>query len=83
MAQENVKLVIPFESLVESIAELSPRDKLRLWELLDLQLAQAEEEVWEQDPTVQAEIREARTDYHAGDYVTIDEYIAQRREKAY
>jgi hypothetical protein len=82
MAQENVKLVIPFESLVESIAELSPRDKLRLWELLDLQLAQAEEEVWEQDPTVQAEIREARTDYQAGDYVTIDEYIAQRREKA-
>jgi hypothetical protein len=49
---------------------------------LDEQIAQAEEEAWEQDPTVQAEIREARAAYQAGDYVTIDEYIARRREKA-
>jgi hypothetical protein len=81
MAQESVKLLIPFESLVNS-AEPSLKDKLRLWELLDEQIAQAEEEAWEQDPTVQAEIREARAAYQAGDYVTIDEYIARRREKA-
>jgi hypothetical protein len=82
MAQESVRLLIPFESLVDSVVELSLRDKLRLWELLDEQIAQAEEEAWEQDPTVQAEIREARAAYQAGDYVTIDEYIIQRREKA-
>jgi hypothetical protein len=82
MAQESVRLLIPFESLVDSVTGLSLRDKLRLWELLDEQIAQAEEKVWEQDPTVQAEIREARAAYQAGDYVTIDEYIAQRREKA-
>jgi hypothetical protein len=82
MAQEGVRLLIPFESLVDSVAELSLRDKLRLWELLDEQIAHAEEEAWEQDPTVQAEIREARAAYQAGDYVTIDEYIARRREKA-
>jgi hypothetical protein len=82
MAQESVRLLIPFESLVDSVARLSLRDKLRLWELLDEQIAQAEEEAWEQDPTVQAEIREARAAYQAGDYVTIDEYIARRREKA-
>jgi len=51
--------------------------EIRLWELLEEQLAQAEEEAWEQDPTVQAEIREARAAYQAGDCVTIDEYIAQ------
>jgi hypothetical protein len=63
-------------------AETSLRDKLRLWELPDEQTAQAEEEAWEQDPTVEAEIREARAAYQAGDYVTIDEYIAQWRGKA-
>jgi len=73
MAQDSVRLLIPFESLVDSVAELSLKDKLRLWELLDEQIAQAEEEAWEQDPTVQAEIREARAAYRAGDYVTIDE----------
>ena len=73
MTQESVRLLIPFESLVDSVAQLSLRDKLRLWELLDEQIAQAEEEAWEQDPTVQAEIREARAAYRAGDYVTIDE----------
>jgi len=77
MAQKSVSLLIPFESLVDSIAELSLKDKLRLWGLLDEQIAQAEEEAWEQDPTVQAEIREARAAYQVGDYVTIDEYIAQ------
>ena len=81
MAQEGVRLLIPFESLVDSVTALSLKDKLRLWELLDDQIAQAEEEAWEQDPTIQAEIREARAAYQAGDYVTIDEYIARRREK--
>jgi len=82
MAQESVRLLISFESLVDSVTELSLRDKLRLWELLDEQIAQAEEEAWEQDPTAQAEIQEARAAYQAGDYMTIDEYIARRREKA-
>ena len=72
MAQESARLLIPFESLVDSVAELSLRDKLRLWELLDEQIARAEEEAWEQDPTVQAEIREARAAYQAGDYLTLD-----------
>jgi len=75
MAQESVRLLIPFKSLVDSIAELGLRDKLRLWELLNEQIAQTEEEVWEQDPTVQAEIRQARAAYQAGDYVTVDEHI--------
>jgi hypothetical protein len=81
MTQERVRLLIPFEALVDSIAHLNLRDKLKLWELLNEQLAQAEEEVWEQDPKIRAEIREARSAYEAGDYVTIDEYIAQRRAK--
>ncbi|MDH7487147.1 MAG: hypothetical protein QHJ81_12830 [Anaerolineae bacterium] len=82
MVQGNVKLVIPFESLVASVANLSLTDKRRLWEILDEQMAQAEEEQWERDPVVQAEIREARAAYQAGEYVTVDEYIAKQRAKA-
>lgn len=77
MAQEAVKLLIPFESLVNSVAELNLEDKRRLWELLDEQIAQAEEEMWDQDPIVQAEIQESRAAYHAGEHMTIDEYIAK------
>jgi len=81
MSQTAVNLLIPFESLVDSITKLDLREKYRLWELLDEQMAQVEEELWEQDSTFQAEIREARAAYHAGDYVTIDEYIARRHGK--
>ncbi len=79
MTQESVELLIPFESLVKSVTKLRIRDKFRLWELLDEQMAHAEEKAWEEDPSVQAEILEARAAYQAGDYVTIDEYIARRR----
>ncbi|MEA1869081.1 MAG: hypothetical protein U9N09_02870 [Euryarchaeota archaeon] len=76
MAPESVELPIPFESLVDSVTKLHPRDKFRIWELLDEQMADDEEEVWDEDPAVQAEIRESRDAYQAGDYLTIDEYIA-------
>ena len=81
MAPESVELSIPFDSLVDSVTKLHLRDKFRLWELLDEQMADEEAEVWDEDPTAQAEIREARAAYQAGDYVTIDEYIAGRRRK--
>jgi hypothetical protein len=51
-------------------------------ELLDEQIGQAEEDLWEQNPTIQAEIQEARAAYEAGDYVTIDEYIAQQQQES-
>ncbi len=82
MPQATVKLSIPFEALVESVKELGLKEKYLLWELLSEQMAQAEESLWEQDPVVQAEIREARAAYQAGDYVTIDEYIARQQGKA-
>ena len=81
MTRETVKLVIPFEALANAVKALSWENKLRLWELLEDQMAQAEEEQWEQDPAVQAEIQEARAAYRSGDYVTIDEYIARQNEQ--
>ena len=78
MARETVKLQIPFVSLIAAVARLSLKEKQRLWESLNEQLAQAEEEQWERDPAAQAALREARTDYEAGDFVTAEEYAAKR-----
>jgi hypothetical protein len=82
MAQETVTLSVPFEALVSSIANLTLKDKLRLWKMIEEQIALAAEEALEQDPVVQAEIREARAAYRTGDYMTIDDYVAQTHEKA-
>lgn len=73
-----VSLSIPFESLAEAIKDLSLDEKYRLWELLEEQIVEAEEEELEQDPSVQAEIKAAREEYRVGDYETIDEYVARR-----
>ncbi len=84
MAHNTIRLLIPFESLVGAISGLSLEDKVMLSQLLEDLIAQglAQEEIWEQDPTVQADIQEARTAYQAGDYLSIDEYVAQRDTKA-
>ena len=82
MTQENVQLVIPFQALVDCIAGLNLDDKRRLWELLNEEIVQVEERLWEQDPEIQTEIREARAAYQTGDYVTIDEYIDQQQENS-
>jgi len=80
MNQNNVQLVVPFDALANLVSALSLPDKQRLWALLEEQLTQAEEALWEQDSAFQAEIKEARAAYNAGDYMTIDEYVAQQKD---
>jgi len=77
-ARENLKEALRL--IIDANRELARReteDKRQLWELLDEQIAQSEERAWEHDPTVQAEIREARAAYQTGDYMTVDEYAAE------
>ena len=78
MTQETVNLKISFESLVNAIASLGLEEQRKLWQILDEQIAEAEDKLLEEDPNAQAEIEEARTAYQVGDYLTLDEYIAQR-----
>jgi hypothetical protein len=81
MIQETVQLQIPFEALVDAISSLGLEEKRRLWQLLDEEITQAEEDLLEEDPTIKAEIQEARSAYQTGDYQTIEEYIANRSGK--
>lgn len=78
MVSDMAKLQIPFESLMDAITSLGLEEKRKLLDLLEDQIAEAEEDLLEQDPTVQAEVEEARRAYRAGEYRTIQEYIASR-----
>ncbi|HGJ66521.1 TPA: hypothetical protein ENS27_14250 [bacterium] len=78
--QEVVELSIPFESLIECIEKLNTQEKIRLWEILDKQISQIEDDLLEQDPIIKTEIQEARNAYQVGDYITIDEYVSKRRK---
>jgi hypothetical protein len=45
--------------------------------IFEQQIEQAEEDLWDQDPVMQAEIREARMDYAAGNSITLDDYLSR------
>jgi len=81
MKKKIITLEIPFELLVDAIASLGIDEKRRLWQLLEEEIAEAEADLLEEDPSVKAEIESARVAYEAGDYQTIDEYIASRLGK--
>lgn len=64
------------ETLLVALSALSLEEKRRLSALLEEEIAQAEEEAWDRNPMVRAEIRAARDAYDAGDFVTVDDYLA-------
>ncbi len=71
MAAGMVKIEIPFDALVAAISGLSAEEKRRLMEQLDNQLMEEEG-----GPEEEAGVAEARAQFEAGEYVTLDEYLA-------
>lgn len=82
MTHTIVQVQIPFESLIESISRLGLEEKRQIESILEQQIEQAEEDLWDRDPVMQAEIREARADYAAGNYVALDDYLQHPHEAA-
>ena len=78
MAENTVKVGISFESLLEAISSLAVPEKRKLWEFLEAELFQDRDEEDEENPETIAEIQAARTDYQAGNYLTLDQYLAQQ-----
>ena len=56
-------------------------DKIQLFQLLETEIAQLEEDSLEEDSTVLAEIQASRTAYQTGDYQTLERYMAFRKNK--
>jgi len=75
-----VKLSI--EALAEAIASLDLEEKRQLQEILEQQIFEDEEAEYEDDAETLAEIQAVRDEYARGEYLTYDEYLAQRNNKA-
>ena len=73
-----MKIDISFQSLLEAVSSLGIAEKHQLWELLEAELFPGDEDA----PEDSAEIQAARADYKAGDYMTFDEYRAQRTNRS-
>lgn len=81
MLQETVQVQIPFQFLVEVITSLGLEEKRKILQLLNEGIDQAEEDLLEENPNIQAEIQEARLAYQKGDYQTIQDYINNKSGK--
>ena len=77
MAESTIS--ITFESLMETIANLGQSEKRKLWEYLDAEFFEEEDLFNEMDEQTIADIKIARAEYAAGEYLTYDAYLAQRR----
>ncbi|MBN3894953.1 MAG: hypothetical protein HWQ41_06705 [Nostoc sp. NOS(2021)] len=76
-----VKLQLSLETLAEAISSLDLTEKRQLQELIEQQIFEAEEALYEDDAETQAEIQAVRAEYSGGESVTIDEYLANCLEQ--
>ena len=75
-----VKLQLSLETLIEAITSLDLQEKCRLREVIEQQIFELEVEIYEEQQETIAEIQSVRAEYEAGDYLTLDEYLAQNSE---
>jgi hypothetical protein len=76
-----VKLQLSLETLAEAISSLDLTEKRQLQELIEQQIFEAEEALYEDDAETLAEIQAVRAEYKDGESVTINEYVANRSEQ--
>lgn len=76
-----VKLQLSLEMLAEAISSLDLTEKRQLQELIEQQIFEAEEALYEDDAQTQAEIQAVRAEYKDGESITIDEYLANRSNR--
>lgn len=76
-----VKLQLSLETLAEAISSLDLTEKRQLQELIEQQIFEAEEALYEDDAETLAEIEAVRAEYKDGESLTIDEYLANRSEQ--
>lgn len=77
---EVVKLSV--EALAETISLLDLEEKRQLQEILEQQIFEDEEAAYEDNAETLAEIQAVRDEYARGEYLTYDEYLAQRKSQS-
>lgn len=76
-----VKLQLSLETLAEAISSLDLTEKRQLQELIEQQIFEAEEALYEDDAETLLEIQAVRAEYKNGESMTIDQYLANRSEQ--
>jgi hypothetical protein len=76
-----VKVQISVESLIEAIDSLNLSEQRQILEILEQKIFEAEEELYEDDAETIAEIQAVRAEYEAGEYQTLDDYLANRSQQ--
>jgi len=71
-----VKLQLSLETLAEAISSLDLEEKRQLQEIIEQQIFEAEEALYEEDIQTQEEIQVVRDEYALGESMTMDEYLA-------
>ena len=77
-----VKLQLSLETLAEAISSLDLEEKCQLQEIIEQQIFEAEEALYEDDAQTQEEIQSVRDEYALGESMTKDEYFAKRSNQA-
>jgi predicted transcriptional regulator len=77
-----VKLQLSLQDFAEAIASLDLEEKRQLQEMIEQQIFEAEEALYEDDPETEAEIEAVRAEYAAGEFLTMDEYLANRSKQS-
>ncbi|ALF54533.1 hypothetical protein ACX27_19485 [Nostoc piscinale CENA21] len=67
-----VKVQLSLEALAEAISSLDLKEKRQLQELIEQQIFEAEEALYEDDAQTQVEIEAVRAEYRNGEFITLD-----------
>jgi hypothetical protein len=77
-----VHLQLSLEALAEAISSLDLEEKRQLQEIIEQQIFEAEEALYEDDTQTQEEIKAVRAEYALGESMTMDEYLTSRSNPA-
>ncbi|MGL5872300.1 MAG: hypothetical protein ACRC2R_08010 [Xenococcaceae cyanobacterium] len=77
-----VKLQLSLEALAEAIHSLDPEEKRQLQEIIEQKIFEQEEQGYQDNPETEAEIQIVRAEYAAGEYLTMDDYLANRSNQS-
>jgi hypothetical protein len=77
-----VKLELSLEALAEAIYSLDLEEKRQLQEMIEQKIFEEEEQRYEDDRETEAEIQVVWAEYAVGEYLTMDDYLANRSSQS-
>lgn len=68
-AEKKIQLNVAYKTFLELIEQLSLKEKFELWELLDRELADMEDELMLKNPKILKRIQESKAEVEKGHYI--------------